>query len=241
MSQATTGATTGATEERAVAERLAAVRQAIDQAATAAGRPAGSVTLVAVAKRQPEQRIAAAIAAGQRVFGENRLQEAQAHWGAAQGGGRRAVAGDLRLHFIGRLQSNKAAEAVALFDVIETVDRPSLAAALARALAGSERRPDLYVQVNIGEETQKGGIMPLQADGFIARCRDEWGLAISGLMCIPPADEPPAPYFALLREIARRNGIETLSMGMSGDFATAIACGATAVRVGRALFGERDD
>jgi hypothetical protein len=214
------------------------VRRAIGEAEAAAGRPAGSITLVAVAKRQPDARIDAALAAGQRVFGENRLQEAQARWAGSDSGRRRAIAG-LNLHFIGRLQSNKASEAVALFDVIETVDRPSLAVALAKALVETKRRPQLYVQVNVGEEAQKGGVRLDAADDFIARCLDEWGLAISGLMCIPPDDSAPAPYFALLREIARRNGIEHLSMGMSGDFVTAIAFGATAVRVGRAVFGTR--
>ncbi|HSE78913.1 MAG TPA: YggS family pyridoxal phosphate-dependent enzyme [Alphaproteobacteria bacterium] len=216
-----------------LADRLAAVRAAIASAAGAAGRAADSVTLVAVTKSHPLATVRAAIALGQRVFGENRVQEAQVKYAAL-----RAEDPHLELHLIGPLQSNKAKDAVALFDVIETLDRRKLAQALAAAMAKQGRRPRCFVQVNTGEEPQKAGIAPGDADAFIAECR-ELELPVDGLMCIPPQHESPALHFALLREIARRNGLSRLSMGMSGDFAMAIRFGATHVRVGTAIFGER--
>ncbi len=215
------------------AARLAAVRSRLAQAISEAGR-AAPVEIVAVSKTHGEAAIREALAAGQRVFGENRVQEAKAKWPPL-----RAAHPDIALHLIGPLQSNKAGEAVALFDVIETVDRPKIARALADEIARQARAPRLLVQVNTGEEAQKAGIAPTDADAFIRQCRDEYGLAIAGLMCIPPADDPPAPHFALLARIAARNGLSTLSMGMSGDFEIAAQLGATHVRVGSALFGER--
>jgi pyridoxal phosphate enzyme (YggS family) len=203
----------------------------IEKAARACGRDPADVTLTAVSKQQPDERIVDVLAEGQRVFGENRVQEAQGRWAHRREG--------IELRLIGPLQSNKAREAVALFDVIETLDRHSLARALADAVAKAGRTPRLYVQVNTGEEPQKAGVAPPEADGFIAAMRGDYGFSLEGLMCIPPADEPPGPHFALLREIARRNGLEKLSMGMSGDFETAIRFGATSVRVGSALFGAR--
>ncbi len=191
------------------------------------------MTLTAVSKTQPGEALDAALAAGQRVFGENRVQEAQAHWAA-----RRADTPELELRLIGPLQTNKAADAVALFDVIETLDRPRLADALAAAAAKTGRTPRVLVQVNTGAEPQKAGVLPEEADGLVA-CAREKGLSVEGLMCIPPADEAPGPHFALLRKIARRNGLAVLSMGMSGDYETAIRFGATHVRIGSALFGER--
>ncbi len=185
-------------------------------------------------KTFPADRIREALAAGHRVFGENRVQEAKAKWPAL-----RLEFPDIELHLIGPLQSNKAAEAVALFDVIETVDRPKIAAALADEMARSGRRPRLLVQVNTGAEAQKAGVLPEDADAFIRDCRDRFGLAIDGLMCIPPADDPPAPHFALLSKLAARNALSVLSMGMSGDFDIAAGLGATHVRVGSALFGAR--
>ena len=190
--------------------------------------------MIAVAKTFGADAIEPVIAAGQRVFGENRVQEATAKWPAL-----RARHGDLELHLVGSLQSNKAREAVALFDAIHSVDRASLAAALAKEIAAQARRPLLFVEINTGAEPQKAGVQPQDADAFLAACRDRYGLAISGLMCIPPLDEAPAPHFALTAQIARRNGLALLSMGMSADFATAIALGATHVRVGTAIFGER--
>lgn len=187
-----------------------------------------------MAKLQPEERIGAVLAAGQRVFGENRVKDAQARWR-----GRRSQIPDLRLRLIGRLQTNKAADAVALFDAIDTLDRPKLAEALADETQKQARSPELLVQVNTGEEAQKSGIPPADADAFIKACRDIYGLSVAGLMCIPPADEEPAMHFALLAKIARRNGLGELSMGMSDDFETAIRFGATMVRVGSALFGAR--
>jgi len=206
----------------------------IAAAAKSVGREASSVELVAVSKVQPEERIAAMLATGQRVFGENRVQEAQSRWQA-----RRQAGFNIELRLIGPLQSNKAKEAVALFDVIETLDRTKLAAALADACAKAGRAPRLYVQVNTGEEEQKAGVAPLDADGFIASLRREYGFAIEGLMCIPPAEEPAGPHFALLAKIAARNGVTRLSMGMSADYETAVMFGATSVRVGSALFGAR--
>jgi len=216
-----------------IVANLAATWQNIDVACASAGRD--RPVLVAVSKRQPEDRIDAALAAGHRVFGENRVQEAQQRWSD-----RRDTIPDLTLHLIGPLQTNKVAEAVALFDVIEIVDRPKLARALAREMAGQDRRLPCYIQVNTGEEPQKSGIMPMEADDFITFCRDECGLMIEGLMCIPPQDEEPAMHFALLRTIAARNGLSGLSMGMSGDFEEAVGFGATSVRVGSAIFGARD-
>jgi len=200
----------------------------------AGGRDPAQITLVAVSKQQPQEKIAAMLDTGQRVFGENRVQEAQARW--AEGENRRE---GLELRLIGPLQSNKAREAVALFDVIETLDREKLAGALAEAFEKEGRRPRLYVQINTGEEPQKAGIAPADADGFIGLCRDRYGLQIEGLMCIPPEAEPAGLHFALLAKIAARNGLNRLSMGMSGDFETAIRFGATSVRVGSALFGGR--
>ena len=217
-----------------VAANLAEVRGRVAAAARDAGRDPGGVTLVAVGKVQPVERVEAALAAGQRVFGENRVQEAQGKWPRL-----RKLYPDITLHLIGPLQTNKVADAVALFDVIETVDRPKLAAALSREMARQDRRLPCYVQVNTGEEPQKAGVLPADADAFVAACRDEHGLLVEGLMCIPPADEEPSLRFALLREMARRNGLTRLSMGMSGDYETAIAFGATHVRVGTAIFGAR--
>lgn len=202
----------------------------IAAAARAAGRDAADVTLVAVSKQQPDERIDAMLATGQRVFGENRVQEAQERWASRRDG--------VELRLIGPLQSNKVREAVALFDVIETVDREKLARALAEEIARSGRAVRLYVQVNTGEEPQKAGIGPAEADGFIDLCR-ELGLTIEGLMCIPPEAEPAGPHFALLAKIAARNGLARLSMGMSADYETAVRFGATSVRVGSALFGTR--
>ena len=192
-------------------------------------------TVVAVSKRQPDERIEAALAAGQRVFGENRVQEAQERWAL-----RRSLYPELRLHLIGPLQTNKAADAVALFDVIEVVDRPKLARSLSTEMFRQGRRLSCYVQVNTGEEDQKSGILPDEADSFIGFCREECDLDIAGLMCIPPLDEQPAMHFALLRTIAERNGLPGLSMGMSGDYEEAARFGATSVRVGSAIFGSRE-
>ncbi len=216
-----------------IAANLAAVRARIAAAAEAAGRKPGDITLVAVSKTHDAAAVAAVIAAGQRVFGENRVQEAQAKYPALK-----AEHPALELHLIGPLQTNKVKEAVGLFDVIETLDRPKLAEALQREMARQQRRPRLFIQVNTGAEPQKSGVLPDEADGFIEACRAQ-GLAIDGLMCIPPADEAPALHFALLREIARRHGLAQLSMGMSSDYETAIRFGATHVRVGTAIFGSR--
>jgi PLP dependent protein len=213
---------------------LLQVRAQIARACRDAGRDPATVTLVAVSKTHAAERIEPVIAAGQRVFGENRVQEAKAKWPPLM-----ARHGGLALHLVGTLQSNKAREAVALFDAIHSVDRESLAAALGKEIARQERRPLLFVEVNTGEEPQKGGVLPTETDAFLAACRDRHGLMISGLMCVPPLDEPPAPHFALTAKIARRNGLSLLSMGMSGDFAAAIALGATHVRVGTAIFGAR--
>lgn len=217
-----------------ISASLEDVRARIAHAARSSGRSPDSVTLVAVAKTYPREDVEQAIAAGQRVFGENRVQEAMAKYAKLREAG---VA--FELHLIGPLQSNKVREAVATFDVIQTLDRPKLAAAIAAEFARGGRRPRLFVQVNTGAEPQKAGIAPESVDAFLGECRDVHRLAIEGLMCIPPADEPAAPHFALLREIARRNGLAGLSMGMSGDFETAVALGATHVRVGSAIFGMR--
>ena len=220
--------------DREIVLRLAAVAERIAAACRAGGRDPAGVTLVAVSKTQPAAAVAAALAAGQRVFGENRVQEAQAKLPAL-----RSAFPDLRLHLIGPLQTNKAREAVALFDVIETVDRPRLAAALAAEMARQGRRPACFIQINTGEEPQKAGVAPAAADRFIAECRDRWQLPVAGLMCIPPAGADPAPHFLQLGGIAQRNGLAALSMGMSADFETAIRCGATLVRLGTAVFGAR--
>jgi pyridoxal phosphate enzyme (YggS family) len=217
-----------------IAANLAAVRARIEAAAGAAGRAAGAVSLVAVSKTHPAASVRAALQAGQRVFGENRVPEALGKFP-----GLRQEFPDLRLHLIGPLQTNKVRDAVAHCEVIETVDRPRLAEALAREMERSGRRLACFIEVNTGEEAQKAGVFPEMADGFIADCRDRLGLPIIGLMCIPPEDEEPALHFALLREIARRNGLDQLSMGMSADFETAIRFGATHVRVGTAIFGAR--
>ncbi len=225
---------TASDEARAIAANLALVRGRIAAAATSAGRDPGAVTLVAVAKTHPVERIASALAAGQRVFGENRVQEAAGKWPELK----RKWPG-IELHLIGPLQTNKAADAVALFDVIESLDRPKLAQALAAEMKRCGRRPACYVQVNTGEEPQKAGIAPAAADDFIRHCRTELGLPVVGLMCLPPVDEEPSLHFSLLREIARRSGIAILSMGMSADYDVAVAFGATHVRIGTAIFGER--
>ena len=214
--------------------RLRLVEDEILLAARAAKRDPKSIRLVAVTKTVPAAEIAHAIAASQRIFGENRVQEAQAKWPAL-----RESHPGIELHLIGPLQSNKVREAVTLFDVIETVDRPKLARALAEEIARADKHPRLFVQVNSGEEPQKAGVLPAEADAFIALCRDTLGLNVDGLMCIPPLDEEPAMHFALLAKIAARNGVKELSMGMSGDFVRAIPFGATYVRVGTAIFGER--
>jgi pyridoxal phosphate enzyme (YggS family) len=192
------------------------------------------VTLVAISKTFGAEAIEPVIGAGQRVFGENRVQEAKAKWPPLL-----ARHDGIALHLVGPLQSNKARDAVALFDAIHSLDRDSLAAALAKEMARQARRPALFVEINTGAEPQKAGVLPQDADGFIAACRERQGLAIAGLMCIPPFDEAPAPHFALTAQIARRNGLSLLSMGMSADFKIAIAFGATHVRVGTAIFGAR--
>jgi pyridoxal phosphate enzyme (YggS family) len=220
--------------EGVISANLAAVRARIAAAAEAAGRPPDSVELVAVGKTHPAAAVREALLAGQRVFGENRVQEAQAKYPAL-----REEFPDLVLHLIGPLQTNKVRDAVALCDVIETVDRPRLAAALAREIDKTGRRPPCFVEVNTGEEAQKSGVLPGEADQFIGECRDRLGLPIVGLMCVPPLAEEPALHFALLREIARRNDLALLSMGMSADYETAIRFGATHVRIGTAIFGAR--
>jgi hypothetical protein len=213
---------------------LAQVQAEIARACREAGRDPAGVILIAVSKTFGAEAIEPAIAAGQKVFGENRVQEAKAKWPALQ-----AQHPGLALHMIGSLQSNKAKEAVALFDAIHSLDRPSLAEALAKEIAKQGRRPLLLVEVNTGAEPQKAGVLPQDVDGFVARCRESWGLNVDGLMCIPPAEEAPAPHFALTAKIAARNGLKFLSMGMSADYPIAIAFGATHVRVGSAIFGTR--
>jgi PLP dependent protein len=213
---------------------LASVEQEIARACQQARRERASVTLIAVSKTFAADAIVPVIAAGQRVFGENRVQEAKAKWPGLISG-----YPGIALHLIGPLQSNKAREAVGLFEAIHSVDRPSICEALAKEIASQNRRPELFVQVNTGEEPQKAGVAPAEADGFLARCRDHYGLQISGLMCIPPLNDAPAPHFALTAKIAARNGLTKLSMGMSADFAIAIQFGATHVRVGSAIFGAR--
>lgn len=215
-------------------ERLNDVRLHVATAEQQAGRPEGSVQLVAVSKTFEADVIRLAIESGQRVFGENRVQESQGKWPELK-----AETSGIELHLIGPLQSNKAAEAVALFDVIETVDREKIARTLADEMKRQDRVLRLYVQVNTGLEPQKAGIAPDDAVSFVTLCRDELGLSIEGLMCIPPAEENPGPHFALLAKLAKKCGVEKLSMGMSGDYETAIAFGATSVRVGSAIFGAR--
>jgi len=213
---------------------LASVEQEIARACGQARRDRASVTLIAVSKTFDAEAIVPVIAAGQRVFGENRVQEAKAKWP-----GLMSDYPGIALHLIGPLQSNKAKEAVALFDAIHSVDRPSICQALAKEMDSQQRRPELFVQLNTGEEAQKAGVAPAEADAFIAACRDKYGLQVSGLMCIPPVNDAPAPHFALTAKIAARNGLKNLSMGMSADFAVAIEFGATHVRVGSAIFGHR--
>ncbi|MEQ8432709.1 MAG: YggS family pyridoxal phosphate-dependent enzyme [Oceanicaulis sp.] len=212
----------------------AAILERLSAAAKQGGRSADAVTLVAVSKKQPDERIEAMLATGQRVFGENRVQEAQGRWSE-----RRAAYPDLELRLVGPLQTNKADDSCALFDVIETLDRDKLARALVNAMEKTGRRPRLYVQVNTGDEDQKAGVSVAEAPDFVARCRDEHGLQIEGLMCIPPVDEPASLHFSLLAKLAAKCGVEKLSMGMSADFELAARLGATSVRVGSALFGER--
>lgn len=213
---------------------LATVENEIARACKEARRERSSVTLIAVSKTFAADAITPVIAAGQRVFGENRVQEAKAKWPELM-----SAHPGLALHLIGPLQSNKAKEAVALFDAIHSVDRPSICQALAKEIISQKRQPELFVQINTGEEPQKAGVAPADADAFIASCRETYGLSISGLMCIPPVDDAPAPHFALAAKIAARNGLKNLSMGMSADFAEAIQFGATHVRVGTAIFGKR--
>jgi pyridoxal phosphate enzyme (YggS family) len=213
---------------------LAVVEQEIARACDQARRERASVTLIAVSKTFDATAIAPLLKAGQRVFGENRVQEARAKWP-----GLISACPGIALHLIGPLQSNKAKEAVALFDAIHSVDRPSICEALAKEIDSQKRRPELFVQLNTGEEPQKAGVAPADADAFIAGCREKYGLSITGLMCIPPVNDAPAPHFALTAKIAARNGLKQLSMGMSAVFTTAIQLGATHVRVGSAIFGAR--
>ncbi|MCR9124811.1 MAG: YggS family pyridoxal phosphate-dependent enzyme [Rhodobacteraceae bacterium] len=213
---------------------LSEINTRIAAAERNAGRPAGSVQLIAVSKVQPDERVEAVLQQGHRIFGENRVQEAAGKWP-----GFRARYDEIDLHLIGPLQTNKARQAMALCDAIHSVDRPKLATTIARLAQETGTCPALFIQVNTGEETQKAGVLPTDADGFVAECR-AMDLPVRGLMCIPPADEEPALHFALLAQIASRNGLDGLSMGMSGDFETAIALGATHVRVGSAIFGARE-
>lgn len=214
---------------------LSKIKEELEKALCNAGRATDAVAVTAVSKQHDAARILPVLRAGHRIFGENRVQEAAAKWPQL-----RQQYPDLELRLVGPLQSNKAAEAVALFDAIETVDRPKIAAALAREISAQSRRLRLLVQVNTGEEPQKAGVSPRGADAFIEQCRSDFSLEIDGLMCIPPADEAPAPHFALLAKIARRNGLDQLSMGMSADYAVAAQLGATHVRIGTAIFGVRN-
>jgi len=215
-------------------ERLAEVKTRIAGAAKTAGRSAADVTLVAVSKTHGADKVCQLLDAGHRVFGENRVQEAEQKFPPLK-----ARYPDLELHLIGPLQSNKARDAVLLFDVIQSIDREKLASVLAREMARTGKRPDCFIQVNTGEEPQKAGVPPAEVDAFVAACRDTHKLPVVGVMCIPPVDEEPAPHFALLAKIAKRNGLAKISMGMSADYETAVRLGATHVRVGSALFGAR--
>jgi pyridoxal phosphate enzyme (YggS family) len=240
MSEATdSGERIEASEHQAIVARLEAIRAAIARAAHDYGRDPAKITLIAVSKTFPAEAILPALEAGQRVFGENYVQESMGKWPAL-----RERFPDAEVHLIGPLQSNKAREAVALFDVIQSLDRISLAKALSKEIAKAReagaRVPRLFVQVNTGEEEQKGGVAPAEVDTFLTACREEYGLEVAGLMCIPPFDEPPSPHFAFLGEIAKRNHLHALSMGMSADFEAAIQLGATHVRVGSAIFGARE-
>jgi pyridoxal phosphate enzyme (YggS family) len=217
-----------------IAANVRTIRERIAKAAQGAKRDPAEIVLVAVSKFQSGEKVRCALAAGHRLFGENRVQEAQEKWPDLK-----AAFPDAVLHLIGPLQTNKVRDAVALFDVIETVDRPKVAAKLAEEMAKQQRVLPCFIQINTGEEPQKAGILPKEADGFIRECRDSYGLTIEGLMCIPPQEEEPALHFAFLREIARRNGVSSLSMGMSADFETAVEMGATHVRLGTAAFGPR--
>jgi pyridoxal phosphate enzyme (YggS family) len=217
-----------------IATNLAAVRGAINQAAIDGGRSPTDVNLIGVSKKQPDDRVDAALAAGLRVFGENRVQEAEERWGQ-----RRQLISNLQLHLIGPLQTNKARAAVRLFDVIQTVDRPNIAKTLSRIMAEENRELECYVQVNTGEEPQKAGVAPAMAKDFVGACINEHGLKIVGLMCIPPVEDAPAPHFALLKQMADEIGLGYISMGMSADYPTAVELGATHVRVGSAIFGAR--
>ena len=216
------------------ADHLAEVNRRIAEAAKAAGRRPADVTLVAVSKTHGPERVREVLEAGHRIFGENRVQEAQEKFPALK-----AAYSDLELHLIGPLQTNKARDAVALFDVIQSVDRERLAAVLAKEMERAGKRPACFIQVNTGEEAQKAGILPADLDSFVVSCRETHKLPVVGLMCIPPVDEEPALHFALLAKMAKRNGLEKISMGMSADYETAVRLGATHVRVGSALFGAR--
>ncbi len=222
------------TTETNISENLSAVSAAIEAAVADASHPSDSVCLVAISKAHPAAAARDALDAGHRVFGENRVQEALDKWPALK-----AEYTGTELHLVGSLQRNKVNHALGLFDVIHTIDRPKLARAVAVEMDKSGHRPQCFIQVNTGEEPQKGGVLPTEADALIGQCRDELKLPVQGLMCIPPHDEDPSLHFALLREIAKRNGLESLSMGMSGDFETAIRFGATHVRIGTAIFGQR--
>ncbi len=215
-------------------KRIAAIQEKIKAAAERAGRDAGEVKLIAVSKVFTADHIAPVIAAGQRMFGENRVQEALGKWPELK-----ERTPDVELHLIGPLQSNKARDAVELFDVIHTIDRPKIARTIAGEIERTGRNPRLLVQVNTGEEEQKAGMLPADTDEFVRQCRNEFGLTIEGLMCIPPVDEEPSLHFALLNKLAARNGLRELSMGMSADYENAVALGATYVRVGTAIFGQR--
>ena len=228
------GAAPAAGDAIDVAARLADVEARIAEAARDAGRAAQDITLVAIAKMHVEARIVPALEAGHRVFGENRVQEAEAKWPALK-----ARYPDVALHLVGPLQTNKTRNAIALFDVIETVDRPKLARRLAGEMDRAGKRPSCFIEVNTGEEAQKAGVRPADADAFVALCRDELDLPIVGLMCIPPFDDEPSLHFALLADIAARNGLDQISMGMTADFDVAVRFGATHVRVGTAIFGQR--
>jgi pyridoxal phosphate enzyme (YggS family) len=218
-----------------VVDRLNAAKEAIAQRARDCGRDPAEITLVCVTKTFPAEAVVPLLAAGHRVFGENKVQEARAKWGPL-----RERFPNVELHLIGPLQSNKTREAVETFDVIESVDRPKIAEAIAEEIARQGRRPRLLAQINTGEEAQKAGVPPQEADAFLAQCREQYGLEIAGLMCVPPVDQQASPHFALLAAIAARNGLKELSMGMSADYELAIQLGATHVRIGSAIMGERD-